>query len=78
MIEIEIEWLGAIRRPWPEQQKRLSVPEESTISDLLTRFQFKDDERRFIVSQVNGMRAKETTRVQAEDRVTFMLIVGGG
>lgn len=77
-IRVELEFVGAIRRPWPEQKRSLEVPAGSTIGGLLADLGYAEHEVRYLVMHVNGTKTKRAATLNDGDHLTVMLIIGGG
>ena len=77
-IEVEVELVGAVRRPWPEQSRKIQLPAGSTAADLLTALGYDTNESKYLVIHVNGTKSRRADVLAAGDHVTLMLIIGGG
>lgn len=77
-IRVEVEFVGAIRRPWPEQKRRLEAPTGTTVGQLLASLGYEEHELRYLVIQINGAKSKKASVLRQDDRLMVMLIIGGG
>jgi molybdopterin converting factor small subunit len=77
-MELRVGFFGPIRRPWPENTRRLEVAGEITVEQLLVELGYAAADLRRISAVVNGRRSGPATRLQPGDDVQFVLLAGGG
>ena len=77
-MRVNVEFVGAVRRPWSEQQRDLEVEAGSTVGDLLGQLGFERRERRFLTTVLGDRRVKPSQALADGDRLVVMLVIGGG
>lgn len=79
MIKVEFEVFGALRRKTKENKFVLSIPENSTIEDVVRdKLKFTKEEMRYFGYVVNEKGVKKNTILKDKDRVKILLLIGGG
>ena len=77
-MELTVEFVGPMRRPWPERRRAVTVPEGTSLLTLATTLGYAPDEARHLVFAVNGVKVRGDTAPKTGDRVSVLLMVGGG
>jgi sulfur carrier protein ThiS len=77
-VDIHVEFLGPMRRPWPERERDVEIDSGWTVGELMTHLGYREDESRFFSVVVNGSRARGDVALTDGDRVTLTVVVGGG
>lgn len=77
-MKIEIEFLGPMRRPWPERARPLDVEERSSVSDVLRQVGYTEEETTHLTFSVNGVPARLAQSLTDGDQLSVMLLLGGG
>ena len=77
-MRVTVEFVGPMRRPWPERRRQIEVVESSSIAELLRSLGYGDEEARHFSFLVAGGKASLDTVLQPDTRVSVLLMVGGG
>jgi len=77
-MKIDVEFIGPMRRPWPERSRSVEVAEGALLADLLRSFGYRDDEAKHLSCSVNGAVARPRTALHDGDRLSITLLLGGG
>ena len=75
---VNVEFVGAIRRPWSEQQRTLDLAEGTRVGDLLGELGYERRERRYVTTVVNDERVKHDRALADGDHLVVMTVIGGG
>jgi sulfur carrier protein ThiS len=76
-MTVHVELFGAMRRPWRERQREVEISGR-TVGDLLRQLGYGDADTRCFSLMVNGVRAQVADDLADGDRVTVILVLGGG
>lgn len=77
-MQVNVEFVGAIRRPWAEQQRTLELTEGTRIGDLLGELGYERRERRYVTTVLNDDRVKHDRELTDGDHLVVMTVIGGG
>ena len=77
-MQVQVEFVGPVRRPWPQRRGDAPIEVGATVASLLAQLGFAPAEARFLSVLVNGARVAATTPLAAGDHVVVALMVGGG
>lgn len=77
-MKIDVVFVGPLRRPWPERARTLEVADGVLLSELLRSWGYSDEEASRLSCAVNGEAARLQTPLEEGDRVSVMLLLGGG
>jgi sulfur carrier protein ThiS len=77
-LTVTVEFLGPIRRPWPEQQRTVTLTRGQTVAALLQQLGYRPDELRYVNVSINHERQMPQAVLHEGDHVVCMLMVGGG
>jgi molybdopterin converting factor small subunit len=78
MSQIRVQVLGALTKPFGQDDFVYEVDEDLSLEDLLLRLGYERSHLRFIVAAVNGSREKLSYRLRDADVVTLVLPTSGG
>jgi sulfur carrier protein ThiS len=78
MPRVQVELVGPMRRPWPESSRDLDLAVGTTVGDLLASLGYPPPQAAHLVVRVNGVKVRPGTVLGDGDRVTVILVVGGG
>ncbi len=77
-MKVNVEFVGAVRRPWPEQQREVEVGDGSTVGDLLGELGYERKEQRYLTTLLEDQRVKPSRELSDGDHLVVMLVIGGG
>jgi hypothetical protein len=77
-MTIDVEFIGPMKRPWPERARSVEVADGALLADVLRSFGYRDDEATHLSCSVNGVAARAKTELHAGDRLSVTLLLGGG
>jgi len=77
-MTIEVEFVGPLRRPWPERQRTVELAEGTLLGELLGAWGYREEEARHLSCSVNGVAARLRTPLADGDRLSVALLLGGG
>lgn len=77
-MKIEVVFVGPMRRPWPERARSLEVADGVLLSELLRAWGYSDEEASRLSCAINGEAARPQSRLKEGDRLSVMLLLGGG
>jgi len=78
VMEIKVSFFGPIKRPWPEQSRKIEVEEGINIRKLLHILGYGESDIRRVATVINGKKVSLGTQIQAGADVRFVLLAGGG
>ena len=76
--KVEVQFLGPIRRPWPERSRTVEIEGGTSVHDFLLEVGFAEKELKRIVIIYNGKRSKTSAVLNDGDSLAVGLPVGGG
>ncbi|HOX42052.1 MAG TPA: MoaD/ThiS family protein [Myxococcota bacterium] len=77
-MDIQVTFLGPIRRPWPETSRRLSVEPGTTAEALLVGLGYEPQDLQRVALVINGKRQKPQVELAEGDQLRVVLLAGGG
>ncbi len=77
-MKIAVEFIGPMRRPWPERSGPVELGDGALLADLLHALGYSDEEARHLTCSVNGVAARPRVALQEGDKVSVTLLLGGG
>ena len=78
MPKIRVQVLGALTKPFGQDDFAYEVEDGLCLEDLLLRLGYEPAHLRFIVAAVNGTQEKLSYRVRDADSLTLFLPTSGG
>ncbi|MGA7161585.1 MAG: MoaD/ThiS family protein [Bacteroidota bacterium] len=77
-IKVEVECSGLLHIEGLEKGGYIEVKEGATIEDLLQRLHVARDHQKFVTAFINGQEKSRFTPLHENDKITFLLPIGGG
>ena len=77
-MKVTVEFMGPIRRPWPEQSKEIELKDGSKVSALFSELGFTEVESRSINVLRDGLRLRPFSHLIDGERIVLMVPAGGG
>ena len=77
-MKLEIEFMGPIRRPWPEQMREIEVPDGTKVKGLLSALGFSETEASSINVLRDGLRLRAFNLLIDGERLVLMVPAGVG
>jgi sulfur carrier protein ThiS len=77
-MNIQVTFLGPIRRPWPESSRELQAEPGTTAEALLRGLGYGTEDLQRVALVVNGKRQKPQVTLAEGDQLRVVLLAGGG
>jgi sulfur carrier protein ThiS len=77
-VKVQVEFAGPVRRPTPDREAAVDLPDGATASDLLAALGYSDRDLRMLTVIRGEDVLPGKTPLGDGDRVTVLLRVGGG
>lgn len=77
-MQVKIEYIGFIHIEGVPSNTTLDLPDGTTVDELLDRFEFKENERTYLIPVINRERKSRTTELEDGDSLFLYYPVGGG
>lgn len=77
-MKIKLTYVGWLQFKGVKSGSIIDVDEDSTINDLMARYDIPRQQRRFITPFVNEREEKLGYLLQPDDEVTMVIAIGGG
>ena len=77
-MKIHVEFVGAINTGPYEKQQEFELDGDKTVGEFLGTLHFDKSHLNFIQVLKNGTRCSHNAKLEEEDKLELMLMVGGG
>ncbi len=77
-MNVQVTFLGPIRRPWPESSRSLEVVDGTRAGDLLQGLGYQAEDLQRVALVVNGKRQRPEVVLAPGDHLRVVLLAGGG
>ncbi len=77
-MKIDIEFGALLNIEGMESGSYIEIMEGTTIADLLTKYNIKEEHQQYIILSVNGEQKRLSYVLQEDDSLSLYLPIGGG
>ena len=78
MIEIEVNYMGPVKRPIDGRQHIIQIEEVVSLDNFLFQLGYNRQDQRYLTISINGEKSDPTAILKDGDRLVVSLMVGGG